>query len=85
MKHIPFIITEIILNAVNCLEDAEYENHAKITLGDKAERTFVLIDRDEFKELVDFLTEYRHWNSFQKDFDKIVKPSSENENKLELF
>lgn len=85
MQHIPFIITEIILNAVNCLEDAEYENHAKITLGDKAERTFVLIDRDEFKELIDFLSEYRHWNWFQRDFDKIVKPSSEDECKLELF
>jgi len=35
--------------------------------------TFVLVEEEEFKELVDFLDEERGWEDFPRDFNAIVK------------
>ena len=79
---VPFIISEIILKAVQHLQDAQYDHHAEVIIGEKSS-TFVLVDEDEFlkcqatkverKELVDFLDEERGWEDFPRDFNAIVK------------
>ena len=69
---IPFIVSEIILHAVQHLQDAQYDHQAEIVIGEK-KSTFVLVDEDEFKELIDFLDEERGWEDFPKDFNAIVK------------
>ena len=73
MKEIPFIITEIILQAVRRLQDAKYDHQAEIVLGEPGKSTFVLVEEDEFKELIDFLDDERGWEKFPRDFDAIVK------------
>ena len=35
--------------------------------------TFVLVEEEEFKELIDFLDEERGWEDFPRDFNAIVK------------
>ena len=72
MKENPFIVSEIILKAVQHLQDAQYDHHAEIVLGENS-RTFVLVDEDEFKELMDFLDEERGWEDYPRDFESIVK------------
>lgn len=72
MKEIPFIVTELVLKAVQHLQDAQYDHQAEVVIGEKS-RTFVLVEEDEFKELVDFLDEERGWEEFPRDFDAIVK------------
>ena len=69
---VPFIISEIVLKAVQHLQDAQYDHHAEIVIGEKSS-TFVLVDEDEFKELIDFLDEERGWEDFPRDFECIVK------------
>ena len=57
---------------VQHLQDAQYDHHAEVIIGEKSS-TFVLVDEDEFKELVDFLDEERGWEEFPHDFESIVK------------
>ena len=82
---VPFIISEIILKAVQHLQDAQYDHHAEVIIGEKSS-TFVLVDEDEFKELIDFLDEERGWEQFPRDFKCIVKtPHCDNDASLSLF
>ena len=82
---VPFIISEIILKAVQHLQDAKYDHHAEVIIGERSS-TFVLVDEDEFKELVDFLDEERGWEDFQHDFESIVKtPHCDSDASLSLF
>ncbi|MBP5771684.1 MAG: hypothetical protein J6W75_10030 [Bacteroidaceae bacterium] len=72
MKEIPFIVTELVLKAVQHLQDAKYDHQAEVVIGEKS-RTFVLVEEEEFKELIDFLDEERGWEEFPRDFNAIVK------------
>ena len=54
---------------VQHLQDAQYDHHAEVIIGEKSS-TFVLVDEDEFRELVDFLDEERGWEDFPRDFLK---------------
>lgn len=72
MKEIPFIVTELVLKAVQHLQDAKYDHQAEVVIGETS-RTFVLVEEEEFKELVDFLDEERGWEDFPRDFNAIVK------------
>ena len=82
---VPFIISEIILKAVQHLQDAQYDYHAEVIIGERSS-TFVLVDEDEFKELVDFLDEERGWEEFPHDFESIVKtPHCDGDASLSLF
>ena len=46
--------------------------------------TFVLVEEEEFKELIDFLDEERGWEDFPRDFNAIVK-TPHWDSALELF
>ena len=82
---VPFIISEIILKAVRHLQDAQYDHHAEVIIGERSS-TFVLVDEDEFKELIDFLDEERGWEDFPRDFESIVKtPHCDGDASLSLF
>ena len=82
---VPFIISEIVLKAVQHLQDAQYDHHAEVIIGERSS-TFVLVDEDEFKELVDFLDEERGWEEFPHDFESIVKtPHCDGDASLSLF
>ena len=83
MKEIPFIITEIVLKAVQHLQDAKYDHHAEVVIGENGS-SFVLVEEEEFKELVDFLDEERGWEDFPRDFNAIVK-TPHWDSALELF
>ena len=72
MKEIPFIVTELVLKAVQHLQDAKYDHQAEVVIGEKS-RTFVLVEEEEFKELIDFLDEERGWEDFPRDFNAIVQ------------
>ena len=72
MKEVPFIITELVLKAVQHLQDAKFDHQAEVVIGEKS-RTFVLVEEDEFQELVDFLDEERGWEDVPRDFNAIVK------------
>ena len=72
MKEVPFIVTELVLKAVQHLQDAKYDHQAEVVIGEKSS-TFVLVEEEEFKELVDFLDEERGWEDFPRDFNAIVK------------
>ena len=72
MKEVPFIVTELVLKAVQHLQDAQYDHQAEVVIGETS-RTFVLVEEEEFKELVDFLDEERGWEDFPRDFNAIVK------------
>ena len=72
MKEIPFIVTELVLKAVQHLQDAKYDHQAEVVIGETS-RTFVLVEEEEFKELIDFLDEERGWEDFPRDFNAIVK------------
>lgn len=72
MKEIPFIVTELVLKAVQHLQDAKFDHQAEVVIGEKS-RTFVLVEEEEFKELIDFLDEERGWEDFPRDFNAIVK------------
>ena len=82
---VPFIISEIVLKAVQHLQDAQYDHQAEVVIGETS-RTFVLVEEEEFKELVDFLNEERGWEDFPRDFESIVKtPHCDSEASLSLF
>ena len=82
---VPFIISEIVLKAVQHLQDAQYDHHAEVIIGERSS-TFVLVDEDEFKELIDFLDEERGWEEFPHDFESIVKtPHCDGDASLSLF
>jgi len=83
MKEIPFIVTELVLKAVQHLQDAKYDHQAEVVIGEKS-RTFVLVEEEEFKELIDFLDEERGWEDFPRDFNAIVK-TPRWDSALELF
>ena len=72
MKEIPFIVTELVLKAVQHLQDANYDHQAEVVIGEKS-RTVILVEEEEFKELIDFLDEERGWEDFPRDFNAIVK------------
>ena len=72
MKEVPFIVTELVLKAVQHLQDAKFDHQAEVVIGENS-RTFVLVEEEEFKELVDFLDEERGWEDFPRDFNAIVK------------
>lgn len=65
-KHsLPSIVQEILDAVWEQLEDADYENKAQVIIGG----TFVLIDKDEFKELKDYVSN----DIPSKTFDEIVQ------------
>ena len=72
MKEVPFIVTELVLKAVQHLQDAQYDHQAEVVIGETS-RTFVLVEEEEFKELIDFLDEERGCENFPRDFNAIVK------------
>ena len=72
MKQVPFIVTELVLKAVQHLQDPQYDHQAEGVIGETS-RTFVLVEEEEFKELIDFLDEERGWEDFPRDFNAIVK------------
>lgn len=82
---VPFIVSEIILKALQHLQDAQYDHHAEVIIGERSS-TFVLVDEDEFKELVDFLDEERPWEEYPHNFESIVKtPHCDSDASLSLF
>lgn len=58
-----WIAREILENAFCQLEDAEYENHARLFIGE----TMVLLDHDDFEELKNDIL------SFDSDCDNDIK------------
>lgn len=64
MIDLPAIAQQILDTAWSQLEDADYENHARVIIGND----MVLIDRDEFEELKQVVTNDRDL----QDFEEIV-------------
>jgi len=64
MIDLPAIAQQILDTAWSQLEDADYENHARVIIGGD----MVLIDRDEFEELKQVVTNDRDL----QDFEEIV-------------
>ena len=61
MKEVPFIVTELVLKAVQHLQDAQYDHQAEVVIGETS-RTFVLVEEEEFKELGHYRLESEAWS-----------------------
>lgn len=64
---LPSIVQQILDTVCNQLEDADYEENARVIIG----YDMVLLDKDEFYELKKYVTDGVGAN----DFDEIVKTS----------
>lgn len=68
MKELPSIAKEILEKAFWQLEDADYHNYARVVIGhDQA-----LVDRDEFYELKEFLSDKMLGTGELKEFEDVV-------------
>ena len=73
IDYLPSIAQQILDTAWSQLEDADYENHARVIIGND----MVLVDKEEFEELKVFLDKGQD----TREFCDIV-PSSNKKNKL---
>lgn len=67
-----WIAREILENAFCQLEDAEYENHARLFVGDQ----MILVDHDDFEELRNDILKFDpdcNSNIKLKEFSHIIK------------
>ena len=71
IDYLPSIAQQILDTAWSQLEDADYENHARVIIGND----MVLVDKDEFEELKAVVTNDRDL----QDFSEIVPSSLNNE------
>lgn len=71
IDYLPSIAQQILDTAWSQLEDADYENHARVIIGND----MVLVDKDEFEELKAVVTNDRDL----QDFTEIVPLTKEEE------
>lgn len=72
MIDLPAIAQQILDTAWSQLEDADYENHARVIIGND----MVLVDKDDFEELKQVVTNDRDL----QDFSEIVPSAKEKSN-----
>lgn len=73
IDYLPSIAQQILDTAWSQLEDADYENHARVIIGND----MVLVDKEEFEELKAVVTNDRDLQDFEEIFD--VKEESNEE------
>lgn len=73
MIDLPAIAQQILDTAWSQLEDADYENHARVIIGND----MVLVDKDDFEELKQVVTNDRDLQDFEEIVD--VKEESNEE------
>lgn len=73
MIDLPAIAQQILDTAWSQLEDADYENHARVIIGND----MVLVDKEEFEELKAVVTNDRDLQDFEEIVD--VKEESNEE------
>ena len=71
IDYLPSIAQQILDTAWSQLEDADYENHARVIIGND----MVLVDKDEFEELKAVVTN----DCYLQDFTEIVPLAKEEE------
>jgi len=67
---LPSIAQEILDTAWSQLEDADYENHARVIIGND----MVFVDKDEFEELKAVVTD----DLAPQDFSEIIPSDTNN-------
>ena len=70
IDYLPSIAQEILDTAWGQLEDADYENHARVIIGND----MVLVDKDEFEELKAVVTN----GLAPQDFSEIIPSDTNN-------
>ena len=70
IDYLPSIAQEILDTAWGQLEDADYENHARVIIGND----MVLVDKDEFEELKAVVTN----DLAPQDFSEIIPSDTNN-------
>ena len=65
MIDLPAIAQQILDTAWSQLEDADYENHARVIIGND----MVLVDKDDFEELKQVVTNDRDLQDFSEIVD----------------
>ena len=65
IDELPSIAQEILDTAWSQLEDADYENHARVIIGND----MVLVDKDDFEELKQVVTNDRDLQDFSEIVD----------------
>ena len=63
--YLPSIAQQILDTAWSQLEDADYENHARVIIGND----MVLVDKDDFEELKQVVTNDRDLQDFSEIVD----------------
>ena len=71
IDYLPSIAQQILDTAWSQLEDADYENHARVIIGND----MVLVDKEEFEELKAVVTNDRDL----QDYSEIVPSAKEEE------
>ena len=71
IDYLPSIAQQILDTAWSQLEDADYENHARVIIGND----MVLVDKEEFEELKVFLDKGQD----TREFSDIVPSSGKKE------
>jgi len=64
-NYLPSIAQQILDTAWSQLEDADYENHARVIIGND----MVLVDKDDFEELKQVVTNDRDLQDFSEIVD----------------
>ena len=72
MIDLPAIAQQILDTAWSQLEDADYENHARVIIGND----MVFVDKEEFEELKAVVTNDRDLQDFEEIVD-VKKESNE--------
>jgi len=70
IDYLPSIAQEILDTAWGQLEDADYENHARVIIG----KDMVLVDKEEFEELKAVVTN----GLAPQDFSEIIPSDTNN-------
>lgn len=73
MIDLPAIAQQILDTAWSQLEDADYENHARVIIGND----MVLVDKEEFEELKAVVTNDRDLQDFEEIVDVKEKSNEE--------
>lgn len=69
IDYLPSIAQQILDTAWSQLEDADYENHARVIIGND----MVLVDKEEYEELKQIVTNDRDLQSFEELVPSTVK------------
>lgn len=69
IDYLPSIAQQILDTVWSQLEDADYENHARVIIGND----MVLVDKEEYEELKQIVTNDRDLQSFEELVPSTVK------------